>query len=180
MACVYLFNTGSWDDLSFSATSLLAWASRAAESVPRSDSGTWSTCEQTRVIGYLWRVARLLNIRVPYIHNLYIYIYYIIIYIHTIYCIYMQYLSTCLYHMWLCVCSYVLTCKYTEKSGTTSLLTLGVFLLITRLFSPLTKFLQHDPILELLIIGIWSAGRCIHKCIHTCVRDVFRKLVALS
>ena len=178
MACVYLFNTGSWDDLSFSATSLLAWASRAAESVPRSDSGTWSTCEQTRVIGYLRSVARLLNIRVIYIHNLYIY--YIIIYIHTIYCIYMQYLSTCLYHMWLCVCSYVLTCKYTEKSGTTSLLTLGVFLLITRLFSPLTKFLQHDPILELLIIGIWSAGRCIHKCIHTCVRDVFRKLVALS
>ena len=78
MACVYLFNTGSWDDLCFSATSLLAWASRAAESVPRSDSGTWSTCEQTRVIGYLRSVARLLNIRVIYIHNLYIYIIYII------------------------------------------------------------------------------------------------------
>ena len=70
MACAYLFNTGKWDDLSFSATSLLARASRAAKSVPRSDSGIWSTCQQTWVIGYLGSVAKLLNIRMIYTCNI--------------------------------------------------------------------------------------------------------------
>ena len=157
MACPYLFNTGRWDDLSFSATSLLARASRAAKSVPRSDSGIWSTCQQTWVIGYLGSVAKLLNIRMIYMH-VHIYIY--IIYIHAIF------EDMFVPQVTVCVFIYVLTCKYTEKSGNTSLLTLGVFLLITRLFSPLTGFLQHDPILELPIIGISSAGRCIHKCIY--------------
>ena len=85
----------------------------------------------------------------------------------------------------ICVCVFIYMywnacCNYAEKSSKTSLLTLGVFLLITGLFSPLPGLLQHDPVLEFPIIGISPAGRCIDKYIYICTRDAFCKLVALS
>ena len=71
----------------------------------------------------------------------------------------------------MCVCVFIYMywnacCNYAEKSSKTSLLTLGVFLLITGLFSPLPGLLQHDPVLEFPIIGISPAGRCIDKYIY--------------